>query len=127
MKARSVVLGVVASGVMLVGGSMGAAANVAWCLEDPPVQVQTASGTNLTVNTAIAVPQGQAKYIGDVVVDAVTEPDLAGGTLITVNVSVPSTISVANVTATVKKFKISASTTVAGGGSAVLQLDVPAA
>lgn len=127
MKARSVVVGVVASGVMLVGNAAGAPANISWCLEDPPVQVQTASGTNLTVNTAIAVPQGQAKYMAGIVVDAVTAPDGAGGTLITVNVSVPSTISVANVTATVKKFKVSASTTVAAGASAVLQLDVPAA
>ena len=127
MKARSVVVGVVASGAMLFAGAGGASANIAWCLEDPPVQVQTASGSNLTVNTAVSVPQFQAKYIGDVVIDAVTQSDGAGGTLITLYVSVPTTISVANITATVKKYKTSTSTTVAGGGSAVLQLDVPAA
>ena len=128
MKARSVVVGVVASGAMLFAGASGASANISWCLEDPPVQVQTASGSNLTVNTAVSVPQFQAKYIGDVVIDAVTQSDGAGGTLITLYVSVPTTISVAKITATVKKYKvITESTTIAGGGSAVLQLDVPAA
>jgi hypothetical protein len=127
MKARSVVVGVAAAGAMVFGSAMGASANISWCLEDPPVQVQTASGTNLTVNTAVSVPQFQAKYIGDVVIDAVTQPDGAGGTLITLYVSVPTSISVAKISATVKKYKISDYTTVAGGGSAVLHVDVPAA
>src|SRR5690242_17530659 len=107
MKARSVVVGVVAAGGMVFAGAIGASANIAWCLEDPPVQVQTASGSNLTVNTAVSVPQYQAKYIKDVAIDAVTQPDGSGGTLITVHVTVPSSVSVANVTATVKKYKVS--------------------
>jgi hypothetical protein len=126
MKARSVVAGVVAAGAMVVGGAASAAANIAWCMEDPPVQVQTATGANLTVNVGVAVPQGQAKYINDVVIVATTQPDTNGGTLVTVNVTVPSTVSVANVTAGVKKYKVSSSTTVASGGSATLLLDVPA-
>jgi hypothetical protein len=111
---------------MVVGSAASAAANIAWCMEDPPVQVQTATGANLTVNVGVAVPQGQAKYINDVVIVATTQPDTNGGTLVTVNVTVPSTVSVANVTAGVKKYKVSSSTTVASGGSATLLLDVPA-
>lgn len=127
MKARRVVAGVAAAGAMLVGGAASGSANIAWCIEDPPVQVQTATGSNLTVNVAVAVPQGQARYIGSVAIAAVTEPDVSGGTLIAVSVTVPSTVSVANVTATVKKYKVSTTATVPGGSSATLYLVVPTA
>src|SRR5690348_14200041 len=127
MKARSVVGGVVAALAMVVGGAVVASANIAWCLEDPPVQVQTPTGTNLTVNVSVAVPQYQAKYINDVNVQATTAPDGAGGTLITVDVAVPATISTANVSVTVKKYKIVDSVTIPGGGTTTLHLDVPAA
>jgi len=127
MKTRSVVAGVVAAAAMVVGGAVVASANVIWCLEDPPVQVQTPTGTNLTVNVTVAVPQYQAKYINDVLVTTLTAPDGAGGTLITVNVTVPATISTANVGITVKKYKITDSATVPGGGTTTLHLDVPAA
>ncbi len=127
MKTRSVVAGVLAAGAMVVGGAVVASANMIWCLGDPPVQVQTPTGTNLTVNVTVAVPQYQAKYINDVVVTTLTAPDGAGGTLITVNVTVPATISTANVAITVKKYKVIDSATVPGGGTTTLHLDVPAA
>ncbi len=127
MKTRSVVASVLAAAAMVVGGAAVASANVIWCLEDPPVQVQTATGTNLTVNVSVAVPQYQAKYLNDVVVTTLTAPDGAGGTLITVDVTVPATISTANVGVTVKKYKVTDSATVPGGGTTTLHLDVPAA
>ena len=127
MKARSVVAGVVAAVAMVVGGAMVASANVIWCLQDPPVQVQTPTGTNLTVNVTVAVPQYQAKYINDVLVTTLTVPDGACGTLITIYVSVPATISTANVTVTVKKYKVIDTATVPGGATTTLHLDVPAA
>lgn len=127
MKARSVVCGVAAAAAMVVGGAVAASANIAWCLEDPPVQVQTPTGTNLTVNVSVAVPQYQAKYINDVTVQTTTAPDGAGGTLITVDVAVPTTISTAKVSVTVKKYKVVDSTTIPGGGTTTLHLDVPAA
>ncbi len=127
MKARSVVAGVLATGAMVIGGAVVASANMTWCMEDPPVQVQTPTGTNLTVNVTVAVPQHQVKYISDVQVQTLTAPDGAGGTLITVDVAVPATISTANVAVTVKKYKVTDSATVSGGGATTLQLDVPAA
>jgi len=127
MKARSVVAGVMAAGAMVVGGAVAASANLIWCMEDPPVQVQTATGTNLTVNVTVAVPQYQAKYINNVLVTTLTAPDGAGGTLITVVVTVPATISTANVTVTVKKYRVTDSATVPGGVTTTLHLDVPAA
>ena len=126
MKATRAVVGVAAAVGLLVGGAASASANIAWCVEDPPVQVQTPTGGNLTVNVGVAVPQGQAKYINSVAIDAVTEPDAAsGGTLITVTVTVPSNVSVANVTASVKKYKVSTSATVPSGASTTLYLVVP--
>jgi len=127
MKARSVVAGILAAGAMVVGGAVVASANVIWCLEDPAVQVQTATGTNLTVNVTVSVPQYQAKYINDVVVTTLTAPDGIGGTMITVQVTVPATISTANVGVTVKKYKVTDSATVPGGATTTLYLDVPAA
>ena len=127
MKAKRVVAGVVLAGAMVVAGAMSASANIVWCVDDPPVQVQTPSGTNLVVHTSISVPNNQAKFVNAVSVNAVTAPDGAGGTLITVYVRVPSRIDAARVTASVQKYKVySASTTVAGGSSATIVLDVPA-
>ena len=127
MKARSMVVGVLAAGVMLVAGAGSASANIAWCFEDPPVQVQTPAGTSLTVNVSVSVAQGEARFMKSVAVDAVTAPAAGGGTLITVNVSVPTTVTAANVTASVKKFKLSTpAATVPGGGAATLYLVVPA-
>jgi len=119
------VVGAVIAGVISVGGASSASANILWCIDDPPVQVQTAAGTNLTVGVSVAVPQGQAKYINSVGVQATSAPDGAGGTMIAVNVNVPSTISVAQVTAGMKKYKVSTSATVPGGTAATLYLDVP--
>lgn len=127
MKTRSAVAGVVAAVAMVVGGATVGSANVIWCLQDPPVQVQTPTGTNLTVNVTVAVPQYQAKYINDVLVTTLTAPDGAGGTLITIDVSVPATISTAKVTVTVKKYKVIDTATVPGGATTTLHLDVPAA
>ena len=115
------------AGVMLVAGAVTASANIAWCVDDPPVQVQTPTGTNLVVNTSVSVVSKEARYLNGVDVVAVTAPDGAGGTLITVTVTVPATIGTAHVTASVNKFKVRASATVAGGDSTTLVLDVPAA
>src|SRR5436309_14636378 len=106
MKARSMVVGVLAAGVMLVAGAGSASANIAWCFEDPPVQVQTPAGTSLTVNVSVSVAQGEARFMKSVAVDAVTAPAAARGTLITVNVSVPTTVTTANVTPSVKTIKL---------------------
>lgn len=127
MKPRSVFAGVAAVVAMLVGGAVSASANLLWCMDDPPVQVNTPAGTNLTVNVQIAVPQDQAKLISSVAVTTVTAPDGSGGTLITVTAAVPTTIRAANITAAVKKFKVTDSATVPGGGTTTLHLDVPAA
>ena len=126
MKARSVVAGVLVAGAMVVGGAGSASANLVWCVSDPPVQVQTPDGANLTVNVSVTVPQHQAKYIGDVATRWVATPDASGGTLIRLDVSVPRTISVAKIVASVSRYKVGTATaTVAGGEAVTLYLVVP--
>ena len=127
MNARRVVVGVAVAGAMLAAGTVSVGANVMWCVDDPPVQVQTPTGTNLVVNTSVSVPTSQARYLNAVTTAATSAPDGAGGSLLTVTVTVPATIPIAHVTSTVKKYKVSASAVVAGGTSATLVLDVPAA
>ena len=126
MKARSVVAGVLVAGAMVVGGAGSASANLVWCASDPPVQVQTPDGANLTVNVSVTVPQHQAKCIGDVSTRWVATPDASGGTLIRLDVSVPRTISVAKIVASVSRYKVGTATaTVAGGEAVTLYLVVP--
>jgi hypothetical protein len=125
MKARSVVAGVVAAGAMVVGGAASAAANIVWCLDDPPTQVQTSSGTNLTVNTTIIAPKDESALTSQVVITATTAPDGAGGTLIKVDVALPAGMTTVNVLAQVKRYHVSAMGSGTGGTDVILYLDVP--
>jgi hypothetical protein len=127
MNARRVVGGVVAAGTMLVAGASAGVANIAWCLDDPPVQVQTSSGTNLTVNTTIFAPKDEATAVAASTVTAVTAPDGRGGTLVTVYVALDPGISTATVLAQVKRYHVGASASGQGGTTVTITLDVPTA
>lgn len=127
MKARSVVLGVLAAGGMLVGAAGSASANIAWCFDDPPVQVHTPGGANLTVNTSVSVARPEVRYLNAVHDAATTSPDGAGGTLITVRVYLPAGITTARIVSRVNRYSVSASAVGQGGTVVTLQLDVPAA
>jgi len=127
MNARRVVGGVVAAGAMLVAGASAGVANIAWCLDDPPVQVQTTSGTNLTVNTTIFAPKAEAKAVAASTVSAVTAPDGKGGTLVTVTAALDPGVSTATVLAQVKRYHVSAMASGQGGTTVTITLDVPTA
>ena len=127
MSARSVVLGVLAAGGMVMGLAGSASANVVWCFDDPPAQVATASGSNLTVNTTVSVVRAEVKYLTAVHDTATTAPDGRGGTLITVQVSLPAGISTARITSSVNRYQVTATATGQGGTTVTLYLDVPAA
>lgn len=120
MKARSLVVGGLLAGAMLVATSAGASANFAFCMDDPPVQVETFGGHNLTVNAQVYLPSGSQQLMNEVSDYASARPDGKGGTLVTVNVFVPAP---AHVVASVNRFHVSA----AGNGNDVvtLLLDVP--
>lgn len=120
MKARSVVAGLAAAGAMVLLGAVGASANLVWCLSDPPTQVVTPGGQNVTVNSVVYLPAGSNSLKNDVSESAVTAPDGRGGTLITLYVHVPAT---AHVVASVRSAHIS--TSADGGPNLTLYLDIP--
>jgi len=125
MKAkRFVVATLLAGGVSLATG-VPAAANLVWCMADPPVQVDTASGTNLTVNTTVYLDKASVNLKNDVQETATSAPDGSGGTLITVQVQVPQGVQAARVVASINKYKVSASGTGTGGQLVTLYLDAP--
>lgn len=125
MKARSVVVGTMAAAAMMVGGAGSASANIAWCSADPPTQVVTGGGANLSVNTYVTVLKPEVHYLNRFTSDASTAPDGKGGTLITVHVYLPAGLSSARVTSSVNRFQVSASAIGTGGSMITLYLDVP--
>jgi hypothetical protein len=90
MKARSFVVGGLLAGAMLMATSVGASANFAWCMSDPPIQVVTPGGHNLTVNNMVYLPPYALHLKNSVTDSATVQPDGRGGTLITVHVVVPA-------------------------------------
>ena len=126
MKARRLVFAsLLAGGLSIVAGGP-ASANLVWCIADPPISVQTASGGNLTVNTTVYLDKASVNLKNDVQESATTAPDGHGGTLITVQVQLPQSVTSARVVASVNKYKVSTSGTGTGGDVITLYLDAPA-
>jgi hypothetical protein len=120
MSTRSLVVGAALAAAMLMATSVGASANLVFCMSDPPVQVVTAGGHYLTVNNMVYLPAGSEQVMNDVGDTASSAPDGRGGTLVTVNVFVPVQ---AHVVSSVNRFGVSAA---ANGVEVVtLHLDVP--
>jgi hypothetical protein len=125
MNVRRVVLGGLVAGMLTVGGAASASANIAWCLSDPPAQVQTATGTTLSVNTSVSVARPEVRFLKAVRNDATTSPDGAGGTLVTVHVYLPTGITSARIVSSVNRYAVSATAIGQGGTVVTLYLDVP--
>jgi hypothetical protein len=122
MKARSVVVALVAVGGMLLAAQGTASANVAWCVADPPVQVVTPGGTILSVNNLVWLPPSALHLKNRMWDQASAAPDGTGGTRITVTVHVPAGVA-AHVQSSEYRYQVS---TQGDGWSAVtLYLDVP--
>ena len=120
MKVNRVVAGVLAVGALLSVGAMPAAANVAWCIWDPPMQVVSPGGQNLTVNTQVFMSAGSRSLKDHVVESATAQSDSRGGTLVTVYVWVPAQ---SRVVASVYRSGVSAQQS--GTGQLTFYLDVP--
>lgn len=119
-QARNVVVGLAAAVGTLLAGSVGASANISWCISDPPVGVVSPAGQNLTVSTQVFLPAGSQHLKGQVQDQAVTSPDVNGGTLITVYVTVPVQ---SHVVSSVNRYGVSAQAD--GSGVVTLYLHVP--
>ncbi|HSP08525.1 MAG TPA: hypothetical protein VLU92_02885 [Candidatus Dormibacteraeota bacterium] len=124
MKKRLVV-GTLAAGVMLVAGQATASANVMWCLSDPPIQLVTPGGHNITVNNMIYMPPVYRHLMSQVSDDASAAPDGHGGTLVTVNVRIPSAVSQAHVVSSNNRYQVSTEAGAQGGVVVTLHLDLP--
>jgi hypothetical protein len=127
MSKRVVVLGALGAGLLVLGGQGVASANVAWCMSDPPIQVVTPGGHNLSVNNMIYLSPVDRHIANLITADAATASDGKGGTLITVHVHVPAGAHGAGVVSANYRYQVTDSDgTPFGGTTLTLQLDVPA-
>lgn len=120
MKARSVVAAVLLGGALLAASGGAVSANMVWCLEDPPIQVVTPGGHNLTVNNMVYLPPYAVHLKGTITDDASAAPDGRGGTLITVHVHVPAPAHVVS-----SEYRYQVSSQKDGSTVVTLYLDVP--
>jgi hypothetical protein len=108
-------------------GAAPASAMVLWCASDPPVQVVTPGGVNLTVNNTIYVPRYELHLATHFPASATAVADGHGGTLITVHVQVAPWVSMAHVVSSENRFQISSPGDGTGGTIVTTYLDVPQA
>jgi len=126
MSKRVVVLGSLAAGLLVLGGRGAASANVAWCLSDPPIQVVTPGGHNLSVNNMIYLSPIDRHIAYLITDDASTAADGKGGTMITVRVHIPAGAHGASVVSNNFRYEVRDSGGTPGGGTTLtLTLDVP--
>lgn len=104
-----------------------ASAHVVWCMYDPPVQVVTPGGQNLTVNNTIYLPPYERHVAPHFPATATATADGHGGSLITVRVQIASGVLSAHIVSSVQRFQASSSGGGAGGTVVFMHLDVPAA
>ena len=102
-----------------------ASAMVLWCEADPPVQLVTPAGTNITINNQIYVPWYDMHLSTHFPASATAVSDGHGGSLITVQVHVSSGVSFAHVVSSANRFQVSSSGDGTGGTVVTTYLDVP--
>ena len=89
MKAKGVVGGVLGAVVLILAAQTPVSANILWCVSDPPIQVESPGGHNLTINNQVYLPPKAVHLKSQVREYAFATRDTDGGTLITVDVFVP--------------------------------------
>jgi hypothetical protein len=126
MRKRAVVLGALAAGLLVAGGQGAASANVMWCVMDPPIQVVTPGGHNLSVNNMVYMSPVDRHLASAITDDASAVSDGKGGTLITVHVLIPQGAYGARVVSNNFRYRVTDTNGTPGGGTVLtLQLDVP--
>jgi hypothetical protein len=126
MRKRAVVVGALAAGLLVAGGQGAASANVMWCVMDPPIQVVTPGGHNLSVNNMIYLSPIDRHIASRITDDAGAVPDGKGGSLITVHVFIPQGAHGAHVVSNNFRYRVTDTSGAPGGGTVlILQLDVP--
>lgn len=127
MRLTRILPAVVVAALLSLAGEVTASAHVVFCMYDPPVQVVTPGGQNLTVNNTIYLPPAERHVSDHFPATATAVADGHGGTLITVHVQIASGVSSAGVVSTVQRYQVSNAGGGAGGTVVSLDLDVPSA
>lgn len=122
---KKLAVGTLAAGLMLVGGQVTASANLAWCVSDPPIELVTPGGHNITVNNMVYLPPTYRHVVHEIADGASAAPDGHGGTLVTVTVRIPSGVTQAHVVSSDNRYRVSSEAGAEGGVVVTLLLDVP--
>jgi len=125
VKARKFALAAMVASALALAAQAPAAANIAWCVYDPPVQVTTPGGSNLTVNTFVYFSRDARHAAWKVTTDASAESNGYGGTTVTVNVHVPAGAGPVHVVAAVQRYSVTEEQDGIGGTTMTFTLDVP--
>ncbi len=125
MRLTRILPAVVIATAFSFAGAAPASAMVLWCESDPPIQLVTPAGANLTVNNMVYVPRYDMHLATHFPAAATTVADGHGGTLITVQVQVAWGISVAHVVSSENRYQVASSGDGAGGTVVTTYLDVP--
>jgi hypothetical protein len=126
MRLKRILPAAIIAAALSWAGDAPASANVMWCMSDPPLQVSTPGDQTLSVNIAIYMPPNQQHLARGFSDTATVASDGHGGTLVTVDVEVPSGVSSAYIVSSVNRYQVSASGTGQGGTVVTMYLDVPA-
>jgi hypothetical protein len=127
MRLNRIVPAAMMAAAFLIAGEATASANAEWCVDDPPIQVVTPGGVNLTVNNMVYIPPSAVHLVSHFPATATVAPDGHGGTLITVRVQIASGVSLAHVVSSENRFQISSPANGTGGTVVTTYLDVPSA
>ena len=125
MKLRSLVVAAAIAAGLMAAAPGTASANITWCAGDPPVQVVTPGGHNLTVNNYLYVSPPYLHLARQVTADGYTVPDGALGTLVVVHIHVPQALAHLYVVSSEQHYQVTTSTDGNGGSVLTLTLDVP--
>jgi hypothetical protein len=125
MKTRTLfVAGAMALG--LVAAAPGtASANILWCVGDPPVQVVTPGGNYVEINNYLYTAPAYAHLASQITADGSAASDGAGGSLVTIYVHVPSSLSRLYVVSADLHYQVTTTGSGTGGTEITLTLDVP--
>jgi hypothetical protein len=127
MRLTRILPAAVIAAAFVFAGAAPASAMVLWCESDPPVQVVTPAGTNLTVNNMVYVPRYEMHLSTHFPASATAVSDGHGGTLITVRIQLASGVSFAHVVSSENRFQVASPGDGTGGTVVTTYLDVPAA
>lgn len=113
-------IAVLLAGGVLVATSVGASANVTWCMSDPPINLTTPGGHNIVVNNMVYLPPYALHLKNGVTDGASAQADGHGATLVTVRVYVPAE---AHVVSSENRYQVRSERD--GSSVVTLYLDVP--